>query len=72
MRQTATMRWCDAAPGGRGYGFAALDATTDVYVHVTALRDPSARERLQTGTRIDCEVVGGPRGFAARDIIVLD
>ena len=73
VRISGRVKWFDA---GKGYGFIVPDDPSqtglkDVLLHVTSLRSPDARTRLE-GSAIVCDVVKRPKGWQVSDIVDLD
>jgi len=66
---SGVIKWFDVA---KGYGFIVPDSgMADVLLHVTCLR----RDGFQTayeGSRVTCEVLGGPKGLQAFRILSMD
>ena len=66
-RITGTVKWFDAS---RGYGFAARENGTDVFVHQSAIQTEGYRS-LAEGQRIEFEVEQSPKGAKAINVVAL-
>jgi len=62
-----TVKWFNDA---KGFGFIEQDGGKDVFVHHTAIQAEGFKS-LQEGTRVQFEVVSGPKGPAAQNVIQL-
>ncbi|MFF1628306.1 cold-shock protein [Streptomyces sp. NPDC058272] len=60
------MKWWSAE---KGYGFIAMDAGVDVFVHYSAIEMDGDRT-LQEGQRVHVEISQGQRGPQARTVHV--
>jgi CspA family cold shock protein len=68
MRTTGTVLRYKA---GRGFGFITRDdGERDVFVHHTALQDGSPGP-LEKGDKVEFDVVDGPKGPAAANVVKL-
>jgi CspA family cold shock protein len=61
IEETGTVKWFNAE---RGYGFIALDGSSDVFVHVSAL-ERSGLTGLGEGQPVIVDVVEGRKGLEA-------
>lgn len=65
-RQTGTVKWFNDA---KGFGFIAPeDGSADVFVHYSAISAKGFRS-LQEGQRVSFEVVQGPKGSQASNVV---
>lgn len=62
-----TVKWFDAA---KGYGFIAQDDGGDIFVHFSAIQTEGYKT-LEEGARVSFEVVDGPKGPAAENVVAL-
>ena len=62
-----TVKWFNDA---KGFGFIEQDGGKDVFVHHTAIKAEGFKS-LQEGARVQFEVVDGPKGPAAEDVVQL-
>jgi CspA family cold shock protein len=60
-----TVKWFNDA---KGFGFIAQDGGNDVFVHHTAIQ-ASGFKSLDEGARVTFDVVEGPKGPAASNVI---
>ena len=60
-----TVKWFNDS---KGFGFIAHEAGDDVYVHHTAIQAKGFRT-LNEGDRVNFEIVEGPRGLRAANVI---
>ena len=67
MREQGTVKWFNSE---KGYGFISRPSGEDVFVHHSALRTAGSRS-LNEGDRVEFEIVKGPKGFQAKDVVVL-
>jgi CspA family cold shock protein len=66
MPQTGTVKWFNNA---KGYGFIQSEAGgEDIFVHHTAIVAEGFRT-LNQGEKVNFEVVEGPKGLQARNVI---
>lgn len=54
----------------KGYGFIATDNGKDVFVHYTAIKGDGYKS-LQQGQSVEFDVVQGPKGEQASNVIAL-
>ncbi|MFH1217276.1 MAG: cold-shock protein [Pseudomonadota bacterium] len=66
MKQ-GTVKWFNAA---KGFGFIAQDNGDDVFVHFSAIKSQGYKS-LEEGARVSFEIVDGPKGPAANDVVQL-
>ncbi|OKY74358.1 MAG: cold-shock protein [Desulfobulbaceae bacterium DB1] len=66
MKQ-GTVKWFNAA---KGFGFIAEDNGGDVFVHFSAIKSQGYKS-LDEGARVSFEIVDGPKGPAANDVVQL-
>jgi cold shock protein len=64
-QESGTVKWFNDT---KGYGFAARDRGGDVFVHHSAIIAEGFRT-LSEGDRIMFEVVQGPKGLQAKNIV---
>ena len=55
--------------GIKGYGFIARESGDDVFVHYSAIQGAGFKN-LKEGDRVEFNVVQGPKGSQASDVIV--
>ncbi len=60
-----TVKWFNAA---KGFGFIEQDNGTDVFVHYSAIKSQGYKS-LDEGARVEFEVVDGPKGPAAANVV---
>jgi CspA family cold shock protein len=64
---SGTVKWFDDA---KGFGFITQDTGgEDVFVHHTAIQ-AQGRRTLFDGQRVDFDVMRGPKGLAAANVVV--
>ena len=61
------VKWFNDA---KGYGFIEQDAGGDIFVHFSAIVGDGYRN-LQEGQRVEFDVVEGPKGPQAQDVVAL-
>ena len=66
-REQGKVKWFNSE---KGYGFISRPSGDDVFVHHSAL-DATGSRSLNEGDSIEFEVVKGPKGFQARNVVVL-
>jgi cold shock protein len=64
--EKGTVKWFNEA---KGYGFISRDSGEDVFVHFSAIQGGGFRN-LQEGQTVEFEVVKGPKGFQASNVVV--
>ena len=62
-----TVKWFNAS---KGFGFIQQDNGNDVFVHYSAIRSEGYKS-LDEGARVQFEVVDGPKGPAADNVVQL-
>ena len=62
-----TVKWFNDS---KGFGFIEQDGGADVFVHHTAIQAQGFKS-LQEGSRVTFEVVDGPKGPAASQVVQL-
>lgn len=67
MREQGTVKWFNS---DKGYGFVSRPSGEDVFVHHSALPATGPRS-LNEGDNIEFEVVKGPKGLQAKNVVVL-
>lgn len=54
--------------GTKGYGFITQDEGKDVFVHFSAIQD-SGFKTLDEGQEVEFEIVNGPKGLQAANVV---
>lgn len=62
-----TVKWFNAS---KGFGFIEQDEGGDVFVHYSAIKTDGFKT-LDEGARVQFEVVDGPKGPAAENVVQL-
>jgi CspA family cold shock protein len=62
-----TVKWFNAS---KGFGFIEQDDGADVFVHYSAIKTDGFKS-LDEGARVQFEVVDGPKGPAADNVVQL-
>lgn len=62
-----TVKWFNAS---KGFGFIEKDGGGDVFVHHTAIQAEGFKS-LNEGDRVKFEIVDGPKGPAASNVVLL-
>ena len=65
-RINGTVKWFDEI---KGYGFIARESGNDVFVHFSAIQGGGFKN-LKEGDRVEFNVVQGPKGSQASDVVV--
>ncbi|MDX1413810.1 MAG: cold shock domain-containing protein [Candidatus Promineifilaceae bacterium] len=66
--QTGTVKWFDPR---KGYGFIRRDSGPDIFVHYSAIEEPSTQS-LDDGDRVTFEIGEGRKGPAAKNVRRID
>ncbi|MFQ5694401.1 MAG: cold-shock protein [Terriglobia bacterium] len=66
-REQGVVKWFNAS---KGYGFIRRQSGEDVFVHFSAIQGDGYRS-LQEGATVEFEVVQGPKGFQATNVVQL-
>ena len=66
-REQGTVKWFNAS---KGYGFIQRAAGEDLFVHFSAIQGDGYRN-LQEGAAVEFDVVKGPKGFQAANVVQL-
>ncbi len=70
MKQTSTVKWFDAK---KGYGFIQdPSGGADIFVHYTAIESEHRFRTLHTDEPVEFELVDGPKGVHARNVVSCD
>lgn len=67
MSEKGTVKWFNDS---KGYGFISREGGPDVFVHHSAITAEGFRT-LTEGDRVSFEVVDGPKGLQARNVVRL-
>ena len=67
MRSTGTVKWFNDA---KGYGFISRSDGPDVFVHYSAIQGDGFRT-LSEGAQVEFDVVDGPKGKQAANVVRL-
>ena len=67
MRSTGTVKWFNDA---KGYGFISRTDGPDVFVHYSAIQGDGFRT-LSEGQQVEFDVVDGPKGKQAANVVRL-
>ena len=62
---SGTVKWFN---GSKGYGFIAREGGEDVFVHYSAIQEQGFRN-LYEGEQVEFEVVMGPKGAQAANVV---
>jgi CspA family cold shock protein len=65
MSETGTVKWFNDS---KGFGFISREGGADVFVHQSAIVAEGFRT-LHEGDRVTFEVVKGPKGLQAKNVI---
>ena len=65
--QEGTVKWFNDS---KGFGFIEQDNGNDLFVHFSAIKSEGFKS-LQEGARVQFEVVDGPKGPAADNVVLL-
>jgi len=67
MKEQGTVKWFN---NEKGYGFISRNSGDDVFVHHTAIQG-SGFKSLNEGDSIEFEVIQGPKGLQAQNVVKL-
>ncbi|MFN2238118.1 MAG: cold-shock protein [Thermoanaerobaculia bacterium] len=67
MKTTGTVKWFNDA---KGFGFISAENGQDVFVHFSAIQGSGFRS-LAEGAAVEFEVVQGPKGLQAANVVML-
>ena len=67
MRQTGTVKWFN---GSKGFGFISREEGDDVFVHFSAIQEEGFKN-LDEGQKVEFDVVTGPKGDQAANVVAL-
>ncbi|MDX1583133.1 MAG: cold-shock protein [Thermoanaerobaculia bacterium] len=67
MRKTGNVKWFNDA---KGFGFITTEEGEDVFVHFSAIQGSGFRS-LQEGAAVEFEVVEGPKGLQASNVVAV-
>jgi len=62
-----TVKWFNSS---KGFGFIEQDEGSDLFVHYSAIKDEGYKS-LDEGVRVQFDVVDGPKGKAADNVVKL-
>lgn len=65
MAEEGIVKWFNNA---KGFGFITREGEADVFVHHTAIQAEGFRT-LEAGERVTFDVVEGPKGLQARNVV---
>ncbi|MCM8775535.1 MAG: cold-shock protein [Candidatus Omnitrophica bacterium] len=65
--ETGKVKWFN---NSKGYGFIARESGEDVFVHHSAIQGDGYKS-LDEGQQVEFEVVRGPKGFQAQNVVKL-
>jgi cold shock protein len=65
MTEMGVVKWFN---GAKGYGFITRDQGGDVFVHFASIIAEGYRN-LSEGDRVSFEVIQGPKGLQAKDVV---
>ena len=55
----------------KGYGFITTDSGEDVFIHYSAIEGVGFKS-LDEGQEVEFEVVQGPKGYQAENVVILE
>lgn len=67
MREQGSVKWFN---NEKGFGFISRDSGEDVFVHHTAIQGNGFKS-LDEGDRVEFDVVRGPKGLQAQNVVKL-
>jgi cold shock protein len=67
MKTSGNVKWFNDA---KGFGFITSESGDDVFVHFSAIQGGGFRS-LAEGAAVEFEVVRGPKGLQASNVVVL-
>jgi CspA family cold shock protein len=67
VKEQGTVKWFNAS---KGYGFIQRPSGEDVFVHFSAIQTEGYKT-LQEGQAVEFEVVSGPKGLQAANVVGL-
>jgi CspA family cold shock protein len=65
VREKGTVKWFN---GAKGYGFILRSTGEDVFVHFSAIQENGYRT-LNEGEMVEFDLVKGPKGFQAANVV---
>lgn len=68
MREKGIVRWFN---NRKGFGFIARDTGDDVFVHYRNIRSDGFKT-LQPDQKVEFNLVSGPKGLQAEDVVVVE
>jgi CspA family cold shock protein len=68
MAETGTVKWFNTS---KGYGFLGRDRGPDVFVHFSGISGDGYKN-LREGQRVEFEVIKGPKGPQANNVVVVE
>ena len=66
-KEQGTVKWFNSS---KGYGFIKRETGEDVFVHYSAIQESGYRS-LEEGSAVEFEVVKGPKGLQAANVVRL-
>jgi cold shock protein len=67
MKEEGTVKWFN---NDKGYGFISRAAGEDIFVHHSAIQAEGFKS-LNEGDKLEFDVVRGPKGFQAQNVVKL-
>ena len=67
MREQGTVKWFN---NDKGFGFISRNSGDDVFVHHSTIQGEGFKS-LNEGDNVEFEVISGPKGFQAQNVIKL-